>query len=114
MVEESAELNSSPGNFGGKIQGGKLLLPNDVYTFFDEAQATDDAGILIATHQHFPSYKNLLAKHLGWKEEEVQKAYENLVDLVRDHVPERYLNWKPPQYEMGARNPTELKKKGKK
>ena len=111
MVEGSAELKCSPGDFSGKVEGGRLLLPQDVYKFFDDLHATRDTGILIATYQHFSVYKRMLAEHLGWKEEEVQKAYENLVDLVRDHVPERYLNWKPRQYGVGARNPEELKKK---
>ena len=111
-VEESAELSSTPGDFGGKIEGNKLLLPQKVYTFFVKAQATRNAGILIAAYQHFSSiYPRLLAAHLGWKKEDVQKAYEGLVDLVRDHVPERYLNLKPHQYAMGARDPAELKKK---
>ena len=104
-VEESAELSSSPGDFGGKVQDGKLLLPQNVYKLFDDLRATHDAGSLIATYQHFPSYKKVLAEHLGWKEEEVQKAYENLVDLVRDHVPERYLNWSPPKRAYGAMPP---------
>jgi len=105
MVEESRELSCSPGNFGGKLEEGKLLLPQNVYKLFDDLHATRDAGILIATYQHFSVYKRMLAEHLGWKEEEVQKAYESLVDLVRDHVPERYLNWNPPQYSMGAKKP---------
>lgn len=107
MVEESAELASLPGNFGGKVEDGKLLLPQNIYQFFYKAQATRDAGILIATYQHFPSYKKLLAEHLGWDEQKVQEAYENLVELVRDYVPERYLNWNPPKRVYGVMPPNQ-------
>jgi|SRR3989338_2233206 len=108
LIEESADLTSSPGDFGGKVESGKLLLPREIYNFFDGLGGTHDAGILIATYQHFPSQRKVLAEQLGWKEEEVQKAYENLVELVQDYVPESYLNWKPRQYGMGARMPDEF------
>ena len=111
MVEQSSELKCSPGDFGAKIVDDTLLLPEEVYSFFVKAQATRNAGSLVATYQHFPSYKKLLAKELGWEVGEVQEAYENLVELVRDYVPERYLKWGPRQYVMGARNLAELKKK---
>ena len=111
MVEGSPDLNYRPGDFGGKIENGKLLLPQQIYNFFDELGGTHDAGVLIATYQHWPSQREVLARQLGWKEEEVQQAYEGLVDLVRDHVPEECLNWNPPQYGMGAREPKKLKRK---
>ena len=105
LVEESDEIQASPGSFGAEIQSGKVLVPTKVYEFFSQFGRPRDAGLMVATYQHYPSIKGELAKQLGWKEEEVQDAYEGFVDLVRDYVPDRYLNWNPPKRTFGARKP---------
>ena len=100
-VKESNKISASLGDFGGKISDGELLLPTNVYHFFSKNCSVRNINSLIATYQ-VSHCEGLLAKHLGWNEDEVKQAYEGLVDLVRDHVHERYLNWNPPKRAYGA------------
>ncbi|GEM_PF-6797583 len=97
LVELSKELTYSPGDFGAKVEGGKLLLPEGVYNqvtdFGTYFRAEDILGML----QTFPSYKNLIAQELGWDIELVNMACEKLGDLLRPYVDDIYFKKSEPK-----------------
>jgi len=111
MVKESAELNSSPGNFGEVANEIErvLYLPSQTYKAFEEALGgrgnIRDTNILLSCIVSSPTSFKEIQKGLGWTEEEFKTAEEKLMNTLRKYVPEEYFNWNPPKRAYGAMLP---------
>lgn len=88
------------GSLGARIKDRKLLLPIKLYQWLEQQQVSSIEG-LVAYLATFPS---ALAGQLGWSAAEVQKARNELVELLRSHLPDEIASPPaPPRRGRGAR-----------
>lgn len=98
-------LTSSPGDFGARLAGETLRLPENVYALAFQSGMTElGADMFVGSVlQHFP---NACAAALGWSRADYDRALGALRDLLRPHLSERTLNPTPPRpFATGAPNP---------
>ena len=95
-VESSATLTYAPGNFGAKIEKGKLLLPSEVYEVLashEESELGYAYEIICAFENRSYDFKAEVAGAVGWRREEIETAYEKLFRQTYHSIPEQILRW---------------------
>lgn len=96
LAEPSPEARYSKGDFGAKVEGGKLLLPGELYAGLTNNGNLRSAEEIVAIFEYFPSYQRTVAEKLGWSEEEVRTAYQGFVALVRPHIDPQFFEKREP------------------
>ncbi len=112
QIESSAELNYSPGDFGAKIEKGKLLLPTEVYealTGGGEYRLELHYEIVSVFENNFYDFRGDVAGKLGWSREEVETAYQSFFRQTCRYIPEPILRFIGKEEE--AKRLQELEKK---
>ena len=95
-VEISEQLTYAPGDFGAKVEDGRLLLPRRVYEVFATHEESDLGyayEIICAFENRSYDFRADVVKELGWKREEVETAYEKLFRQTYHSIPESILRW---------------------
>src|SRR3989338_905170 len=96
MIEESAELSSSPGNFESRIKNGRVHLPTSVYSLFTQIDLYTVEQI-IAFYLSYPlDLQDFTINHLGWNIEQAKMAYETFFNLVEPHIDQNAFETKEP------------------
>lgn len=83
----SPELKALPGDFATKVEAGKLLFPESVYSCLTNNGEYRTLLELVSAHDAFPSSLDAVARELGWNKADVDTAYKKLLDSVTDHLP---------------------------
>ena len=89
LAEPSTQLNYSRGDFGAKIENGKLLLPEGVYQLVTNDGDCRDAASIASLFDTFPSHKRVIAEGLGWERQEVDAAYQKLFELIKPYITQK-------------------------
>lgn len=95
-VDSSAALKYSPGDFGAKIEEGKLLLPPPVYEVLashEESRLEYAYEIICAFENKSYDFRGDVAGALGWSKEEVDTAYQKLFRQTYRSIPQTILKW---------------------
>ncbi len=106
VIESSLKLTAQPGDFSGKVEAGKLIFPERVYSHLTNNGEYRTLLELVSFYDSFPSSLDTVARELGWSRTDVDGAYKKLLGLVVDYLPEDIFVRRPSR-SYGAAIPSE-------
>lgn len=110
LVASVSEKHAYPSDFGAKVSGTTLLVPENVASALKRLSVRS-AEEFVSYLRTFPS---ALAQELGWDVSEVVKAREALVNELRGIVSDELLDSPPPRRRgYGALNPASFRSKAR-
>lgn len=103
LIELDAKLEASPGNFGARILGRELHVPEKIGVALEHLGVGSAEEFVSMTF----SFPTALCSELGWTPHNLAMAREGLIAVLRGHIDERQLAVEGAPFErgMGARPP---------
>ncbi len=88
VIESSSELEAKVGDFAVKLEEGKILFPESVYSHITNNGEYRTVLELVSVYDAFPSSLDTVARKIGWSRQDVDIAYQKLLAIVADYLPD--------------------------